>query len=268
LYEVASGAVRGQFPAHSDGITMLAFTPDGYTLASADQQNTIRLWSTITGKEYCHFNGHQDQVTALAFAPDGRTLASGSADTTVLVWDVAGRMKEKPRQEADLKPRELETIWADLAGTDGRRAYRAVHRLAKHPSVAVTFLRAKIRPAPPAQVDQLIADLDSDQFAVRERARQRLETLDSTIEPALRGALENKPSLEVRRQLRQLLERLHHKAPSAEVLRGLRGLEALEYVGTEEARRLLTDLSKGAPGARLTREAQAAVRRLDRRATP
>ena len=50
--------------------------------------------------------------------------------------------------------------------------------------------------------------------------------------------------------------------PPPEVLRSLRALEVLEHAGTTEAQQLLETLAKGADGAQLTREAQAALQRL------
>jgi len=47
----------------------------------------------------------------------------------------------------------------------------------------------------------------------------------------------------------------------------LRALEVLEQVGTPEARQVLTTLATGAPHARLTREAKAALDRLSKRAS-
>jgi hypothetical protein len=47
----------------------------------------------------------------------------------------------------------------------------------------------------------------------------------------------------------------------------MRALEGLEQVGTGEAREVLETLAKGAPGALATREAQAALDRLARRAS-
>ena len=48
----------------------------------------------------------------------------------------------------------------------------------------------------------------------------------------------------------------------SEQLRALRAVEALEHAGTAKARSLLQDLARGAPEARLTREARAALARL------
>ena len=44
----------------------------------------------------------------------------------------------------------------------------------------------------------------------------------------------------------------------------LRGLEVLEHIATPEAKQVLQKLAAGAPDARLTREAKAALQRLER----
>jgi hypothetical protein len=49
---------------------------------------------------------------------------------------------------------------------------------------------------------------------------------------------------------------------SRERLRVLRSLEVLERIGSSEARQVIQILAGGAPGAQLTREAKAALRRL------
>jgi hypothetical protein len=84
------------------------------------------------------------------------------------------------------------------------------------------------------------------------------------VEPTLRQALANKPSIEARRRLERILTgpRL---VPAPEVLRSLRALQILEAIGDEPARRVLRRLAEGAPGSRLTREARAALDRLAHR---
>src|SRR5262249_22632415 len=114
---------------------------------------------------------------------------------------------------------------------------------------------------------RLLADLESDQFPVRNRASRELEALAELAEPELRAALAGKPSLELRGRLQKLLETLEQRTPSGAQLHALRALEVLEYMRTEEAQQLLTALAKGAPEARFTQEAKAALARLaqDRR---
>ena len=62
-----------------------------------------------------------------------------------------------------------------------------------------------------------------------------------------------------------MVKDLSQPAASAEDRAALRGVEALEYAGTSEARGLLKELAAGAPAARLTLEATAALERLAKR---
>lgn len=79
---------------------------------------------------------------------------------------------------------------------------------------------------------------------------------------ALRDELQKKPPVEVQRRIEALLGRLDGPGMSAEMRRGLRGVEVLEHIGSKEARQVLETLAHGAAGARLTREARAALERV------
>jgi hypothetical protein len=61
-------------------------------------------------------------------------------------------------------------------------------------------------PVEPQRVARLLADLDSDQFTVREQATKELEKLGEAVEPALREALNGKLSAEARRRVQQVLK--------------------------------------------------------------
>ena len=75
------------------GINSVAFSPDGITLAS-DNDNTIRLWDVVTGQKKKIFwvdvgRNITAAVDSVAFSPDGLTLVSGSEDQTIRLWDIA-----------------------------------------------------------------------------------------------------------------------------------------------------------------------------------
>jgi len=150
----------------------------------------------------------------------------------------------------------------ELADTEAKGAFAAMKTLRATPESAVSILRQRLPPAavPDAKrVQRGIAELDSDSFAVRERATKQLAELQEVIEQLLRQAIRGRPSLELRRRVEGLLENL--SAESLERLRMSRALEVLEWLDTPEARRLLDELAHGAPSAWLTREATAALER-------
>lgn len=58
------------------------------------------------------------------------------------------------------------------------------------------------------RVKQWVVDLGSNQFDVRKKATEELEKLGEAIEPALKEAKENKPTLEISKRLDQLLQKI------------------------------------------------------------
>jgi WD40 repeat protein len=264
VHELAGGAELRSVEKLADGVGVLAFAPDGRTLAWAGQRDPrVRLLEVATGKQRLALTGHRGVVRSLSFAPDGKALASGSDDTTALVWDLAGTPGKK------LTPAGLSARWEELRAEDAARAYRAVQALAASPA-AVAFLGKHIRPVAPAdgrRVARLIADLGSEEFAVRQKAQEGLEGLGERAAAACRKALAGRPSPEARRRLEALLKKqaAAARAPSGERVRLVRALEALELAGTGEARGLLAALAKGADGAWLTQEAKSTLARLKAR---
>jgi hypothetical protein len=249
----------GDVPAYG-----LAFSPDGKVLATGDvSEPVLRLWEVASGRLRAEFKGHEGAVMSVAFSPDGSLLASGSEDTTVLLWDVWGRAGRQPGRK--LSAKDLAALWADLGNPNAEKAFRAARGLVNAPGQAVGLLREHVRPLSPpvpGRIRQLVADLESPRFGVRDKAARELVSLEEAAEPALRKALAGSPSLEFRRRVEQLLDRLHAPVPPPEVLRRLRAVEVLEAVGTPEARRLLEKLADGRPTAQLTREARTSLQRL------
>ena len=271
LRESASGQTRHTFSTHSSGyifFSPLAFSPDGRMLAAVDSSYkhpcAIRLWELPSCKELGRLDGHRGRVTSLAFAPDGKSLASGSWDTSVLIWDVTPYRSKI--EQVRLDPEKLPGLWQNL-GSDAKTAYRAFADLVKSPEQAIGLIGEHLHPEPALdqkEIARLLSDLDSDEFAVREKASAALEAMGTKVESALRKALASEPSPEARRRIESLSKKLQPSIPPAKELREIRAVEVLEYIATPEARKLLQKLAAGAPEARLTREAKAALERLNR----
>jgi WD40 repeat protein len=266
LQDVTTGGERQvPLPPQRRGASV-GFSPDGRTIAWGTVDGQVYLWETASEKVRARLEGHRDRVMGLAFSPDGRTLATGSDDTTGLLWDVLAPAVGGGQK---LTPAQLREAWAALADADGAKAFAAVGTLATHPDESVPFLRGEMREAPKsdtARRDRLIADLDNDAFAVREAASRELGRMGESAADALRSALERGPSPEVRRRVQALLEKQQRHDLPPEQLRQVRAVEVLEYAGSEGAKELLAELARGAPEARLTREAKASLARMERKA--
>ncbi len=254
----------------SSHLWAIAFSADGRLLATGTRgpgqvKAAVRVWDVATGKERARFVGHQETAAGFSFSPDGRLLASGGGDGAVLLWDLTGRLKNGQLATAELSPPDLEGAWTDLFGEDGFKAHKAVWALAAAPGQALPLLREQLKPVAAGdakRIAQLVAELDSDDFEVREKASAELEKVGEPAAPALRKALEGTPSAELRSRADRLLERFSGKVVSPDFLRRERALEVAEHMGGREARALLEELAKGAPDAALTQEAKAALKRL------
>jgi hypothetical protein len=176
--------------------------------------------------------------------------------------------KEEVKKPEKLTQKDLEGLWETLVGNDAAKAYRAIWSMVADPDRSVPFLRERLKPVPPpakGRVEKLLSELDSGVFKVREKAMAELEKMGALAKDAIKKALDGKPSLEVRRRLEKLMDKLSSFTLSGEELRTWRALEVLELVGNPTARQVLQALGKGAPGVWQTEEARAALDRLAKR---
>jgi tetratricopeptide (TPR) repeat protein len=109
----------------------VAFSPDGQRLASASQDQTVKIWESATGKELVALKGHAGEVTSVAFSPDGQRLASANQDGSIHLWEAASVSREVQHRRA------TNQMVADLFGQMPLRV-DVLERLRTQPGVSAS----------------------------------------------------------------------------------------------------------------------------------
>ncbi|RKU15867.1 hypothetical protein C6500_18810 [Candidatus Poribacteria bacterium] len=107
IYNAHTGKELNLLTGHIKGPELIAYSPDGHTLASGGAvwpeliayspdgslyAGTVCLWNPNTGEHKVTLGEHEERVTCVEFSPDGSILASGNVDPrgdgTIRLWDV------------------------------------------------------------------------------------------------------------------------------------------------------------------------------------
>ena len=70
-----------------ESISLIAWSPDGSSFATAAQEGSVRIWSAVTGEPVTGFLRHSGALLAMLYSPDGKILASAADDKSVRLWD-------------------------------------------------------------------------------------------------------------------------------------------------------------------------------------
>src|SRR5262249_7430076 len=135
-------------------------------------------------------------------------------------------------------------------------------------SQTVPFLTKRLPllvPVDRQRVGALLTELNHDQIARRDKAQEELEKFGALCEPILQTAVQKPASMDARRRLERVLEKIRGPVPSSITLHALRIVEALECANTAESRETLEGLSHEVPPTCVADEAKAALERLSKR---
>jgi len=195
LWDALSGEPRRPFavPLVADRrgpVDSIAFSPDGRSLAAGygfgsgheGEGCLVVLWELSSRQVRTSYRrqgniSHWRGIRSLAFSPDSTLLATGGDDCIIMIWDLSGQRTTHFPRKGRLRLEEANALWSKLAEADAREAYRAVQTLLAAGEQAVSFLKQHLHPAPAIdtrRIDRLLADLDSDEFSVRQKAAREL----------------------------------------------------------------------------------------------
>jgi WD40 repeat protein len=258
LYQLERSADNG--PVHQ-----AAFTADGryLVLGAGRMSGRVEVWELATRGLARTFSTSYGGVSRLCVFPDGRRLASAGAEEAVTVWDATFRAG-KPAAT----PSELRKAVADLSDLRAAVGLPAVRLLSSAGEVGVAQLAMAVKDtfANDKKLKELVADLGSDTYSIREAAERQLVAQGARALVAVRAACESNDP-EVRSRARDVMGRLNAKGiypPDsgliADRMRLFRAVQALEEVGTASAKAVLAEIATA--GGRPAEEAKTALARL------
>ena len=152
-------------------------------------------------------------------------------------------IRDKPNAE------QLAKCWDNLASRDALLSAPAQRMLLAADKDTLTLLKERMKRRETTDEDKkiikLIAELDDDDFGVRQSASTQLGKIGEKADPFLRTALATTSSLEARRRIEALLgTRAYEDTISTDQLQQIRAIRVLEQIGTPQARDLVEALSK------------------------
>ena len=74
---------------HTKGIKTVKYSPDGKLIASAGEDEIIKIWSTSNYTQEYNLIGHTGLIDDLEWSKDGTKIASVSSDGTLKTWDLS-----------------------------------------------------------------------------------------------------------------------------------------------------------------------------------
>ncbi|MFM7278113.1 MAG: DnaJ domain-containing protein [Microcystis aeruginosa] len=73
---------------HQENIGAIDVSPDGKIIASAGEDQTIKLWQRETGKLIYSFVGVNEPIQTLAISPNGKSIIAGGLDGRISQWQL------------------------------------------------------------------------------------------------------------------------------------------------------------------------------------
>jgi WD40 repeat protein len=86
IHNVSDGGEASRFEGHEGAVRVVALHPNGKSLVTGGQDQTVRIWNTAWGWETWRVETGR-RVTGLAFHPQGH-LVMGFSDGKAELWEM------------------------------------------------------------------------------------------------------------------------------------------------------------------------------------
>jgi len=154
LATVAASVAPEWQPLAAQGVTALALSPDGKTLAEGRQDGTVIFHNTVASQQVRGTFKIKGKIQAMAFSPDGQMVAVGDVNGGVWQarmakdgkWQLQGEATVLQTGGQPVRGLALSSQWLAVASSDGVRVARwpdgkALTLVEKTPAnaLAVTF---------------------------------------------------------------------------------------------------------------------------------
>ncbi len=87
LWDVVKGDLISVLSGHVDVVKKAKFTPDGQYIASASEDNSVRVWDVNNAEQIWKYES-DSYFLSCSITPDGKYLAASSRDGTIKIWDL------------------------------------------------------------------------------------------------------------------------------------------------------------------------------------
>jgi hypothetical protein len=90
VWDYEKAKAGAEIKGHSQRINIVAFSPNGKTIASGSNDNTLRMWYAGNGRDIQTYEDAKSDFLALGWSPDNNHLAGGlSWAGDILVWNTS-----------------------------------------------------------------------------------------------------------------------------------------------------------------------------------
>jgi WD40 repeat protein len=96
MWDIESGELEQSYLGHKGWLSELLFSPDAKMLASASNDQNIKLWDlTLEPQLDAKTVGHSGWINCIVFSPDDKLIASASHDHTLQLWSATTSLSKQ-----------------------------------------------------------------------------------------------------------------------------------------------------------------------------